>query len=133
MNTQSIKITKTNNPETNNKSKEAIEAIEAIEATTPLDPLSISLNRLENRIKKIQEAQDFLEDIGDRLYWALDFSECKDATDPINEIVDAVNRSQDKLQDSSEKLEAILEEFQEKKTHSIQKINGELCQTLSSF
>lgn len=120
MNTQTIDITKS-------------DIKEIVESSKPINPLTSKLTELEARIKKISDAQDFLEDIGDRLYWALDFSECKDATDPLNEIVEAVNKSQDKLEESRERLETVLEEFQEKKAISMQRLNNELCEALSSF
>jgi DNA repair ATPase RecN len=97
------------------------------------DQLSKSLEELEKRVEKIQEAQTFLEDIEDRLYWALDFGQCNEATAPINNIIDAINYSQERLQKSSEEIEEVLNEFKEKKTSQLEDLNLELSQELTKF
>jgi DNA repair ATPase RecN len=98
---------------------------------TKEDCLSKSLQELEERIKKIQQAQDFLEEIEDKLYWALDFGDCPEANAPISNIVDQISTSQNALQNSCETLEDILAEYQTKNLECQNELNHELKRQLS--
>ena len=97
------------------------------------DKLSESLNILEKRLQKIEEAQNFLEDISDRLFWALDFGDCPESVEPLTKVVTEVSNSQEKLEQEYDKLEEILNQFQKKREENLSELNQELVQELAAI
>lgn len=95
-----------------------------------IDQRAVTLNSLEQRIKKLTETQTFIEDISDRLLWALDFGDCPEADTPINNLVHQVSLCQDQLENSYDKLDEILSEFKERQSSSIRELNKELEERL---
>jgi prefoldin subunit 5 len=103
----------------------------SLELDSLQDDLSKNLEHLNQKITKINQAQEFLEDIGDRLLWALDFGDCQESVEPISNVLDSLFKAQEKLEESSQKLEDVFETFKEKKSLSLKTLNKELEEELS--
>ena len=71
------------------------------------------IDKLKHKIKQLEEAQNLLDDLSFRLYWATDFSEFDSITEALNEPINAVDNAKDEIDEMLESAEEILEEYKQ--------------------
>jgi hypothetical protein len=112
-------------------------------ATAPIatkkDPLTPTLTKnngdfLEEpkqRLVKLGQAQAFLEDLNQRLFWAMDFGDCPEINDGLSHISEAISNVQEELDEKCDNIYDLVEQYEEKKEECLKNLAKEFEEDLS--
>jgi phage shock protein A len=84
-----------------------------------------ALEKLQHKLKQLNEASSLLEEITDRIAWADDFANYGSIREALDPVYSAADQAKDEIDDEINELECQLEEMKEKKLYAEAEVEQE--------
>lgn len=81
--------------------------------------------KIEHKLKQLSEALDVLEQVSGKALWAGDFAGYSVITDCMYDVIEAVDKASERLEEEKDSLELCLENYNEKKEEALQEAEKE--------
>lgn len=89
-----------------------------------------ALEKLQHKLKQLNEASNLLEEFSDRLAWADDFANYDSIRDALDPVYSAAEHAKDEIDEEILELESQVEELQEKKLNAEAEVEQEFEQSI---
>ena len=74
-----------------------------------------ALEKIQHKLKQLNEASELLEEFSDRLCWADDFANYESIRDALDPVFTATEHAKDEIEEEINEIEGQIEEMKEKK------------------
>jgi hypothetical protein len=88
------------------------------------------LEKIEHKLKQLNEASSLLEEISDRVAWADDFANYGSIREALDPVYTAAERAKDEIDDEIIEIESQIEEMKEKKLDAETEVEQEFEQNI---
>lgn len=89
-----------------------------------------ALEKLQHKLKQLNEASNLLEEFSDRLCWADDFANYDSIRDALDPVFTATEHAKDEIEEEILELESQVEELKERKLGAEAEIEQEFEQSI---
>jgi chromosome segregation ATPase len=89
--------------------------------------------KIQHKLKQLQEASDLLEEISDRISWADDFANYDSIREALDPVFTAAEHAKDEIDEEIVEIENQIEEHEDKKHMALAEVDGEFCHKLNYF
>ena len=89
-----------------------------------------ALEKIQHKLKQLNEASSLLEEISDRICWADDFANYGSIREALDPVFTAAERAKDEIEEEIEVIESQIEEMKEKKLNAEAEVEEEFIHNI---
>lgn len=92
-----------------------------------------ALEKIQHKLKQLNEASELLEEFSDRCAWADDSAQYQSIKDAFDDVYTAVERSKDEIDEMIHEIENQIEEMEERKKDSAIELEEEFAHNVEHY